>query len=118
ARGYGESRFQWPVSFGLLNADCRWVFDEVQLMGPARATSAQLDGLRTKLGVARSCETIWASATVDQAALETVDRPALGRVLGLSDVDRAGPLRRRLEARKRLLRADVAGGRASDPAAA
>lgn len=44
-RGYAESRFQWPVSFGLLNSDCRWVFDEVQLMGPARATSAQLAGL-------------------------------------------------------------------------
>ena len=32
-RGYGEGRFFWPISFGLLNSDCRWVFDEVQLMG-------------------------------------------------------------------------------------
>src|SRR5262249_54043923 len=60
-RGYAESRFAWPVSFGLLNADCRWVFDEVQLMGPALTTSAQLDGLRSKLGTALPCETIWVS---------------------------------------------------------
>ncbi|MDQ6804184.1 MAG: DEAD/DEAH box helicase, partial [Actinomycetota bacterium] len=36
-RGNAESRFAWPVAFGLLNNNCRWVFDEVQLMGPARA---------------------------------------------------------------------------------
>ena len=35
------------LSRALLNDDCRWVFDEVQLMGPARATSAQLHGLRS-----------------------------------------------------------------------
>jgi len=35
-RGYAESRYSWPIAFGLLNSDCRWVFDEVQLMGPAR----------------------------------------------------------------------------------
>ena len=78
-RGYAESRFAWPVSFGLLSNDCRWVFDEVQLMGPARATSAQLDGLRQKLGTALPCSSMWVSATVDRAALETFDRPELGR---------------------------------------
>ena len=51
------------VSFGLLNNDRRWVFDEVQLMGPARATSAQLHGLRARLGVIGCCETVWMSAT-------------------------------------------------------
>jgi CRISPR-associated endonuclease/helicase Cas3 len=118
ARGYGENRFQWPISFGLLNADCRWVFDEVQLMGPARTTSAQLDGLRSKLGVARPCETVWASATVDREALETVDRPTLGGVLGLSGADRSGPLRRRLGAVKRVQRVDVSGPREADRAPA
>lgn len=116
ARGYGESRFQWPVSFGLLNGDCRWVFDEVQLMGPARATSAQLDGLRAKLGVARPCESLWASATVDRAALETIDRPEVGPVLALSKADRAGLLERRLEATKRVMRADVSVGGESERA--
>jgi CRISPR-associated endonuclease/helicase Cas3 len=109
-RGYGEGRFQWPVAYGLLNNDCRWIFDEVQLMGPARATSAQLDGLRTKLGTALRCETIWASATVDRKALATVDRPDLGPVLGLSAEDRAGPLAQRLDARKRIERVVLAGG--------
>jgi CRISPR-associated endonuclease/helicase Cas3 len=106
-RGYGESRFRWPVSFGLLNSDCRWVFDEVQLMGPARATSAQLDGLRSKLGTTFPCETIWVSATVDRAALETVDRPELGEVLTLSEADRRGALARRLEATKLVKHVDL-----------
>ena len=112
-RGYAESRFAWPVAFGLLNNDCRWVCDEVQLMGSARTTSAQLDGLRATLGTALPCETIWASATIDGAALRTVDRPQLGGVLSLPDEDRSGGLRDRLHARKTLERVDVgewAGG--------
>jgi CRISPR-associated endonuclease/helicase Cas3 len=31
-RGYAMSRYRWPVHFGLLNNDCLWVCDEVQLM--------------------------------------------------------------------------------------
>ncbi len=108
-RGYGESRFIWPVSFGLLNNDCRWVFDEVQLMGPARATSAQLDGLRRKLGVAARCETVWMSATIDHAALTTVDHTHDGDVVRLSDADRRGPLRHRLDATKVVQRVDLTG---------
>lgn len=108
-RGYADGRYTWPIAFGLLNADCRWVFDEVQLMGPARATSAQLDGLRKKLGAALPCETMWVSATVDQVALQTVDRPNLGDVLSLADEDRRGPLADRLEARKVVEQVDLAG---------
>lgn len=108
-RGYAESRFAWPISFGLLNSDCRWVFDEVQLMGPARATSAQLDGLRAKLGTLRPCETIWASATINGCALKTIDRPHLGSALELPQEDRSGALARRLEARKVLKRVDISG---------
>jgi CRISPR-associated endonuclease/helicase Cas3 len=106
-RGYAESRFAWPVSFGLLNNDCRWVCDEVQLMGPARTTTAQLAGLRAKLEVALKCETVWMSATVDHDALRTVDRPELGDVVRLSPSDRTGPLSRRLEAVKRVERLDL-----------
>lgn len=108
-RGYGEGRFQWPVAFGLLNADCRWVLDEVQLMGPARATSAQLDGLRATLGTALPVQTTWVSATVDRDVLRTVDRPELGEVLELPDADRCGPLARGLCATKRVERVDLAG---------
>jgi CRISPR-associated endonuclease/helicase Cas3 len=105
-RGYAEGRFQWPVAFGLLNSDCRWVFDEVQLMGVARTTAAQLDGLRAQLGVALPCETIWTSATVDEEALLTVDHPELGEVLELAPEDITGHLSERLNADKRLQRID------------
>ena len=43
-RGYAMSRFEWPVHFGLLNNDCRWLIDEVQLMGPGLWTTSQLEG--------------------------------------------------------------------------
>jgi CRISPR-associated endonuclease/helicase Cas3 len=51
-RGYGMSRYRWPMHFGLLNNDCLWVMDETQLMGVGVETSAQLDGFRSngKLG--------------------------------------------------------------------
>lgn len=107
-RGYAEGRFAWPVSFGLLNSDCRWVLDEVQLMGPARSTSAQLDALRAKLGTLHPCQTLWASATVDRNALRTVDRPDLGEILSLPGQDRSGPLAQRLDAQKTLERVDLA----------
>ena len=45
-RGYGISRYRCPVQFGLLNSDCLWVMDEVQLMGTGLATSVQLDAFR------------------------------------------------------------------------
>jgi CRISPR-associated endonuclease/helicase Cas3 len=117
-RGYGENRFRWPVSFGLLNADCRWVFDEVQLMGPARATSAQLDGLRAKLGTALPCQTVWVSATVDAGALETVDRPQAQDRMSLPEKDRKGRLASRLTASKTVERLDLGGvGRPRRPRA-
>ncbi|MER3412183.1 MAG: hypothetical protein C4305_07755, partial [Thermoleophilia bacterium] len=31
-RGFGRGRASWPIDFGLLNSDCQWVFDEIQLM--------------------------------------------------------------------------------------
>jgi CRISPR-associated endonuclease/helicase Cas3 len=113
-RGYAESRFAWPVAFGLLNSDCRWVFDEVQLMGPARTTSAQLDGLRAAFGTARPCETVWVSATIDAGPLQTVDRPDLGEPFTLPDEDRSGPLATRLRANKVLERVDLTAIRDAD----
>src|SRR5439155_17621068 len=32
-RGYAATRSRWPIQFGLLNTDCLWIFDEIQLMG-------------------------------------------------------------------------------------
>jgi CRISPR-associated endonuclease/helicase Cas3 len=42
-RGYGMSRYRWPMHFGLLNNDCLWIYDEVQLMGSGVPTTAQLE---------------------------------------------------------------------------
>jgi len=44
------SRYRWPVQYGLLNSDCLWVMDEVQLMGPGLPTTLQLQALRRQLG--------------------------------------------------------------------
>lgn len=41
-RGYASSRARWPMEFGLLNQDCLWTLDEVQLMDVGLATTAQL----------------------------------------------------------------------------
>jgi CRISPR-associated endonuclease/helicase Cas3 len=74
-RGYGMSRFDWPVHFGLLNQDCHWIVDEVQLMGPGLWTTAQLDWMRRKrFPELRPCRTTWMSATMGAQFLQTTDR--------------------------------------------
>lgn len=45
-RGYAMRRPRWPIHFGLLNNDCLWICDEVQLMGPGVATACQLEAFR------------------------------------------------------------------------
>ncbi|MCW5889582.1 MAG: DEAD/DEAH box helicase [bacterium] len=74
-RGYAMSRFEWPVHFGLLNNDCRWLIDEVQLMGPGLWTTSQLDWMRRKrFRSLRPCLTTWMSATAGTSFLSTTDR--------------------------------------------
>ena len=72
-RGYGASRYRWPVDFALLHNDALWVFDEVQLTGATLPTSAQLEAFRGKLGSGRASRTLWMSATLDPQWLKTVD---------------------------------------------
>ncbi len=74
-RGYGMSRYRWPMHFGLLNNDCLWVMDEVQLMGVGVETSAQLQAFRDRFGTFGPCRSLWMSATLGQAQLETIDHP-------------------------------------------
>jgi CRISPR-associated endonuclease/helicase Cas3 len=90
-RGYGVTRYRWPVDFALLHNDVLWVFDEVQLTGATLATSAQLEAFRRRFGLARDCRTLWMSATLDPAWLKTVDfAPADAyRPHDLSDADLA-----------------------------
>ncbi|MCW5889583.1 MAG: CRISPR-associated endonuclease Cas3'' [bacterium] len=108
-RGYGVPRARWPVPFALLHTDALWVFDEVQLMGPGQATSAQLEGLRRSLGIPHDTRSLWLSATLDERWLATADFAAHlpGAVrLSLDDADRAHPdVRRRLHAPKTVARA-------------
>jgi CRISPR-associated endonuclease/helicase Cas3 len=80
-RGYAATRSRWPIQFGLLNTDCLWVFDEVQLMGAGLATTTQLEGFRRLLpskdaeaaNNAQGCRSVWMSATLRPKWLRTVD---------------------------------------------
>jgi CRISPR-associated endonuclease/helicase Cas3 len=104
-RGYGMSRYRWPVHFGLLNSDCMWVMDETQLMGVGVETSAQLDAFRRRIfGAREPALSLWMSATLGKRQLETVDhaKPPCGwsiRTLGQDDNARAD-VQQRVRARK------------------
>ncbi|MEX1028246.1 MAG: CRISPR-associated helicase Cas3' [Candidatus Paceibacterota bacterium] len=105
-RGYGMSRYRWPMHFALMNNDCLWVLDETQLMGVGLQTSCQLAGLRAKLNVFGSCPTVWMSATLDTDVLATVDHPrpdpaSTGMSLNADD-RKHDRVRRLLEAKKPL----------------
>ncbi len=107
-RGYAMSRYRWPVQFALLNSDCLWAIDEVQLMGPGLATSVQLDSFRRSLGCAGPSASVWMSATLQRSVLETVDAPTWPEAMVLGPEDRQDPtLATRLRARKPLARASL-----------
>jgi CRISPR-associated endonuclease/helicase Cas3 len=110
-RGYVLSRFKWPVHFGLLNNDCLWVFDEVQLMSDGLATTAQLAAFRKDFRTFGQCHSIWMSATLDRDWLRQIDfAPQVDRLelLELLDRDRAaGILAKRLDAVKHLSQAPL-----------
>lgn len=107
-RGYGMSRYQWPVHFAWLHNDAFWVFDEVQLMGPGLPTSAQLEALRSQLPLSTGSRSLWVSATLNRQWLETVDFMTAGLTsLTLSAEEQANPeVRERRDATKRLRCAD------------
>lgn len=67
-RGYAAGRARWPLEFGLLNNDCLWVFDEIQLMDTGLATSLQLDAWRSELSL-RPSRSAFRTAKPDHAAL-------------------------------------------------
>lgn len=111
-RGYAMSRYRWPVHFGLLNSDCLWVMDEVQLMGAGLATTAQLQAFREQMGAGGPTQSIWMSATLRHEALATADAPPAegyaARTLELGAQDLADPqLSRRLSASKRIQKLEL-----------
>ena len=74
-RGYGMSRYQWPVHFAWLHNDALWVFDEVQLMGAGLSTSVQLELFQDLFWKpAMSCHFLWMSATPGEGMFDTRDR--------------------------------------------
>lgn len=104
-RGYALSRFRWPVPFGLLNNDSFWVFDEVQLMGAAVPTSAQMEAFRQHFSTFGPSASLWMSATLQPDWLQTVDHlaPSSTKQLQPDDCEKqASPLRERLKAVKVL----------------
>lgn len=108
-RGYGMSRYQWPIHFALLHNDCLWVFDEVQLMGAGLATSAQLEAFRRTFHCAKKSQTLWVSATLNRAWLDTVDlRLHLDKLttrrIDDQDMEQVGD---RLQAQKSLTKASL-----------
>ncbi len=109
-RGYGMSRYQWPVHFALLHNDAMWVFDEVQLMGPGLKTSAQLEAFRRVIGSSSSSRSLWVSATLKRDWLRTVDFDPTSTIpLALSEEEKKEPaVRERREAVKNLERCNVA----------
>jgi CRISPR-associated endonuclease/helicase Cas3 len=105
-RGYALGRARWPMPYALLNNDCQWVFDEVQLMGSGLATTAQLAALRDKFATWGNSHSLWISATIQPEWLGTVDHRAklphlVTHVLGQNEWDQA-PLSVRLNANKTL----------------
>jgi len=107
-RGYGMSRYRWPVDFALVHNDALWAFDEVQLMGAGLPTSAQLEAFRRRpeFPLGRDSHSIWVSATLNRSWLETIDfRPFLDAATTrrLSREESGSPaIRRRREAVKNL----------------
>lgn len=111
-RGYGMSKFRWPTHFGLLNNDCLWVMDEIQLMGRGLATTTQLQAFRKKIGTnnASPCRSVWMSATLEPEWLKTVDfdhKTEICTHISLSEEDRSQlPVQKRINAVKTLQKAD------------
>lgn len=117
-RGYGMSRYQWPIHFAFLHNDALWVFDEIQLMGAGLPTSAQLEAFRRNLPLSAKSRTLWVSATLNKDWLATVDfRPYLDDLQAgaLDEAERQLPeVRKRILAVKRLQAANTILAAASD----
>jgi CRISPR-associated endonuclease/helicase Cas3 len=72
-RGYASKVFRWPIDFALLNNDCWWVYDEVQLMQNGLATSTQLAAFRPLFDTSGPAISYWLSATLSPEWLDTID---------------------------------------------
>jgi CRISPR-associated endonuclease/helicase Cas3 len=123
-RGYAAGRARWPMEFGLLNNDCLWVLDEVQLMGGGLATSAQLDVFQSRIWSPMvPCRFLWMSATIAREGLETRDRQdlgcSIGKPLSLTPAERQSPeIKPRLWAEKKVQTSRSIKGKSKPPSPA
>jgi len=116
-RGYAAPRARWPLEFGLLNQDCLWVMDEVQLMDVGLATSGQLQAFRRQDEAAgkalRPCRSWWMSATLQAAWLgQSPETRGLAHTLPRSEIpsdQRQGPLWEGVKKPHELIALDDAG---------
>ena len=108
-RGYVASPYQWPRDFGLLNNDCLWIMDEIQLMCNGLVTSVQLEAFRNKMGTYGPHKTVWMSATVNPQWLDTIDFDSKKcSQFTLSDKDSKNKdLEKRNNAKKQLVKTDI-----------
>ena len=98
-RGFADSRWNWPISFGAFNSGCQWVFDETQLMDVGVSTGRQLQAFRKSFGTVQPIHTMYMSATVDLERLRTVDARDVGQVVQIIAADtQHATLAKRLEA--------------------
>lgn len=110
-RGYGMSRYRWPIDFALLHNDALWVFDEVQLMGAGLPASTQLEAFRRRTDMPGSAKSLWISATLNRQWFNSIDLwPHLDSLqsLTLSEQEKEGQaVSKRREAVKQLRQAEV-----------
>ena len=108
-RRYGSSPFGWPATFGLLNNDCLWILDEIQIMENALPTSVQLDAFRKSFKTFGPSHTAWMSATLQPEWLKTVNSPPDKLVVhGITEQDKQhSELKRRNNAAKTLRKAKI-----------
>ena len=108
-RGYVASPYQWPRDFGLLNNDCLWIMDEIQLMRNGLVTSVQLEVFRNKMGTYGPHKTVWMSATVNPQWLDTIDFDSKKCFqFTLSNKDSTNKdLEKRNNAKKQLVKTDI-----------
>ena len=105
-RAYGSWPASWPIVFGLLNNDCVWIMDEIQIMENALPTSMQLDIFRNNLGTFGPHKTVWMSATINPDWMNTVDfQGKEAHLYELEDANIKGILKKRHQAVKTLHKA-------------
>lgn len=111
-RAYGASRGVYPWDFAMLGNGSHVVLDEIQLMPEAAGTLRQVAAFARRWPTAEPCGVTLMSATVDPRILDTVDNPWLpsDEPISITDADRTGALRNRLDATRRVSELTVAPG--------